>query len=193
MSFNILFPIEIIFREMDYKLILAAMCVSKSSTVYIGQHDYLYYVSKYMTGGLYVGKNSMRRANIFNEENIFNPKSDGHWLSERHIDLKERGISVLHLDEEGAIWYGKEKELTFWLTKRRCDITALDENDTMCTYGDFQNSIYKKHTKVKSKNIITTGHPRFDILREKYRQYYADDVAKIKSEFGDFILNQQLY
>ena len=84
---NILLPIEIENRELDYKLLLAAF-FSEKNTVYLGQHDYLYSVSKFMTGGIYLGKNQ------------FSIYPDGSWRV-RHNELKKNGFSVVHLDEEG--------------------------------------------------------------------------------------------
>ena len=61
MMSNILFAIESISRELDYKLLLACMLLTKDRVVYIGQHDYSFFMSKYMNGGVYLGKNFLQK------------------------------------------------------------------------------------------------------------------------------------
>jgi len=174
MMSNILFAIESISRELDYKLLLACMLLTKDRVVYIGQHDYSFFMSKYMNGGVYLGKN------------LFSTKKDGSWQN-RHCILKGRGIIGVHLDEEGAIYEGNE---SMWRKRlnRRVDIDAIEEDDYMCTWGDFQKRHYHQNTKISFDNIITTGHPRFEMPKKKYQWYYHDDVSKIKSKYGDFVL-----
>jgi surface carbohydrate biosynthesis protein len=173
MKKNVLFPIETITRELDYKLLLAGMFVNKDKNIYIGQHDYLYSISKYMIGGLYLGKNMFLR------------KSGGDWIN-RHSEFKNRGFSMVHLDEEGAVYWGEEAEWKRRLS-RRLNINLIDD-DFMCTWGNFQKSYYQDVIKDNDKKIITTGQPRFELLRKKYNTFFNDEVEEIKKKYGDFIL-----
>lgn len=173
MKKNILFPIETSTRELDYKLLLAGMFVNKDKNIYIGQHDYLYSISKYMTGGLYLGKN------------MFLKKPDGNWIN-RHSEFKNRGFSMVHLDEEGAVYWGEETEWKRRLS-RRLNFNLIDD-DFMCTWGNFQKSYYQDVIKDNDKKIITTGQPRFELLRKKYNTFFNDEVKEIKKKYGDFIL-----
>ena len=170
---NILFPIESISREIDYKLVLAAMC-SDEGVVYIAQHDYLYYVSKFMSGGTYLGKN------------LFAINTDGTWKS-RHTTLKKRGFSIVYLDEEGAVYWGDEETWRRRLNKR-INVDEINKDDYICTWGSFQKQHYTNVTKALPDNIVVTGHPRFDLLQGKYSKIYQEDVNKIKSKYGEFIL-----
>ena len=150
---NILFPIESISREIDYKLVLAAMC-SDEDVVYIAQHDYLYYISKFMSGGTYLGKN------------LFAINTDGTWKS-RHTKLKKRGFSIVYLDEEGAVYWGDEETWRRRLNKR-INVDEIKKDDHICTWGSFQKQHYQNVTKALPDNIVVTGHPRFDLFRGKY-------------------------
>ena len=169
MKKNILFPIETLSRDFDYKLILAAMCADKDSDVYVGQHDHIFQLSQFMKGGLYLGKNLMRR------------KQSGNWTSERHLLMKKNGFTVIHLDEEGAITFGQEED---WAVrfKNRIDLSKIDNDDTICTWGNFQTNLYLDATKLNEDTIINTGHPRFNLPEKKYRNFYKDEVNQIKSE-----------
>lgn len=171
---NILFPIESIGRELDYKLLLASMFLTNSRQVLIGQHDYLFNISKYMDGGIYLGKNS------------FSIKSDGFW-NDRHKAIKKQGITVIHLDEEGGIYWGNEDEWCKRLDKR-IDISAIDSDDFICTWGEFQKKYYASFDNIPKNNIFVTGNPRFDLLKKNYRGYYKNEIDKIKKQYGDFIL-----
>jgi surface carbohydrate biosynthesis protein len=170
---NILLPIEQIGREFDYKLLLASMC-SEDDLIFIGQHDYLYFISKFMTGGSYIGKN------------LFSIREDGTWKS-RHTELKKRGFSIIYLDEEGAVYWGEADTWRRRLNKR-INISEIDKDDYICAWGSFQKSHYQNVTKALDSNIVITGHPRFDLFKPKYFHLYKDDVNKIQSKYGEFIL-----
>ena len=172
MNNNILFPIETITRELDFKLYLAVLYATKDDKIYIGQHDYLFAISRFLTGGIYLGKNMFLR------------KKDDGWV-DRYTTLKLNNFKIIHLDEEGAVYWGGENEWRRRLS-RRLDISKISEDDIMCTWGNFQNKYYHEATNVK--NIQTTGHPRFDILKVKYKKYFEDDVNDLKNKFGDFVL-----
>ena len=66
---NILLPIEQIGREFDYKLLLASMC-SEDDLIFIGQHDYLYFISKFMTMPGQTIFNPADAKEIFSEEEL---------------------------------------------------------------------------------------------------------------------------
>ena len=172
MKNNILLPIEIITREIDYKLILAAMC-SDGDSVYVGQHDYLYLASKFMTGGIYVGKNQ------------FSIYPDGSWR-DRHSKLKENGFNVIHLDEEGVFWGDDENHRQ--RLSRRIDVDQIENNDYICTWGRFQKNHYQNETIADSDNIVITGNPRFNLLTSQYRGIYDERVNELKDKYNDFIL-----
>ena len=171
---NVLFPIESITRELDYRLMLAVMCADDDVNIYIGQSDYLHKASKYMNGGIYIGKS------------IFSKRFDGTWREGWHKDLKDRGFIILHLDEEGAIYRGGESEWERRLVEDRVNVGELEKDDWLLTWGEFQKKIYTQRTQVK--NIVVVGHPRFDLLKREYRSFYEKKVVRLKKTHGNFIL-----
>lgn len=173
-KYNILFPVETINRELDFRLFLAVLFADKSRRIFIGQHDLLDSLVPKMEGGLYVGKNLFK--------NEFPTSLLGNYLR-----LKEHGFSVVHLDEEGAIYAGDEDEWRNMLD-RRLDVTVLREDDFVCTWGDFQARHYRSKNPLKPSNIRVTGHPRFDLYKDQYRVYYQQEVAELKEKYGRFIL-----
>lgn len=169
---NIFIPIETINRELDTKIVLASFLVKLGATVYIGQHDYLHSLIPYFKNGLYIGKN------------IFKKPSDKE-DSKRLFGLKKQGINVFYIHEEGAVFLGGKEDWKKVLEKQY-STKGFDANDTVLTWGDFQKNFDSKRTK--SAKVVATGHPRFDLYKEKYRAYFNDDITNLNEKYGDYIL-----
>jgi surface carbohydrate biosynthesis protein len=170
---NLLFPVEIISRELDFRLFLACLFARENARIWIGQPRAIYGLANCMRGGLYVGKN------------IFGLPPNITW--HRYYNLKKRGFRFIHLDEEGAIYRGGAESWRQEL-RRRFDPTHLAAEDYICTWGDFQRDFYRSLEPACRDNIRTTGHPRFDLYKPGYREYYAPEAAKLRERYGDFVL-----
>lgn len=170
---NLLFPVEIINRELDFRLFLAGLYARETNHIWIGQQRVLYGLGTAMRGGIYVGKN------IFG----LPPNITLH----RYHKLKERDFRFIHLDEEGAVYRGDAEAWKREL-RRRFDPTCLADDDYICTWGDFQRDFYKSFEPKCHDNIRTTGHPRFDLYKPAYRGYFAPEAARLRERYGDFIL-----
>ena len=171
---NLLFPVETINRELDFRLFLAAKCATANNRIFIGQHDLLYRLSKYAPGGVYIGKN------------LFLLEFPLATL-ERYQTIKQRGITFIHLDDEGAIYVGGPDDWRRALDAR-LDPTVLAADDYVCTWGDFQRDYFRSKNPRCAPNIRTTGHPRFDLCTPRYRSYFDDEVEGIRRRFGRFVL-----
>ena len=168
---NILFPIELIPRELDYKLLVSACLLKDNGSVIFCQHDLANKVMKRCQNGVYFGKN------------IINPKKYSIYK-----EFKRRNFLVIHLDEEGAIYPGPESIL-FSNLGMRVDINSLYEDDHVCTWGVTQEEFYKSKLKnKKGVQISTKGHVRFDLYRKPYRDIYQDEIKSIKDKYGPYIL-----
>ena len=124
---NLLFPVEIINRELDFRLFLACFCARENNRIWIGRPRVLYSLANAMRGGIYVGKN------IFGLPPII--------TLHRYHNLKKRDFKFIQLDEEGAVYYGDQegwkRELSW-----RFNPTCLEAEDYICTWGDFQRDFY---------------------------------------------------
>ena len=171
---NILFPIEIINREVDYRLFLACAYAREDNRIYVGRHTYLRHLIGVLNGGVYLGKN------------LILPR-----FPEAKLDLyqkaKARGFAVAQLDEEGAVHPGDAEswKRTFL---RRLDPRVLKADDYVCTWGDFPRDYYRSLHPTCEENIVTTGHPRFDLYRPEFRSFFDDEVLQLCERFGDFVL-----
>jgi surface carbohydrate biosynthesis protein len=171
---NILFPVEILNRELDARLFLAAHVANETNRIFIGQFHAIRRLAGAMQQGLYVGQN------IFSQ-----PFWDTSF--ERYNFLKSRGFTIIHLDEEGGVYEGNEERWQ-WRLKRRLDPAKLDANDHICTWGTFQRDYYRSLHPACEENIIATGNPRFDVYKRPYREYYAEEAARLRERYSDFIL-----
>lgn len=178
---NILLPVEAINRELDFKLFLAASLASQNVNVIVAQHDYFNSRTSDFKGGIYIGKNIFK--NLF-PDNSGRPDVDVRFYNE----LRKNDISVFHLDEEGAIFAGDEKDWEIELDLR-LDPKVLAEDEYVLTWGNFQKQYYqKKAPLLPNSHVINTGHPKYDLCKPRFRQYFQKDIDEIKAKYGNFIL-----
>ena len=170
---NILLPIETINREIDFKLVLAAQLANMGHHIYIGQHDFLMELLPQLEGGIYLGKN------------IFKKRSNAE-KGENYTLLKKHCFDVVYLHEEGAVFAGKEKDWKQTLASQY-NINFFDENDVVCTWGDFQKNFDNQRSN-GNVPIITTGHPRFDLYKPQWQFLFEKEVESLKKIYGDFVL-----
>ena len=115
---------------------------------------------------------------------MFRRKADGNWISE-YENIKKFGHKIIHLDEEGAVFWGSEEEWRRRLS-HRMDVSRISYEDSIYTWGQFQKEYY--HNSTKSKNILVTGHPRFSFSIGNYSDIYKQETSFLKKKYGDFLL-----
>jgi surface carbohydrate biosynthesis protein len=173
---NVLFPVETINRELDFRLFLAVMLANRRNTIFVGQHDVIHSMALHMRGGVYIGKNVFPRG-LAGQEN-----------SDRHRALKEHDFVVVYLDEEGGIFRGDRDEGWARALQSQMDVRRLEADDYLCAWGHFQRTMYESLEPRCVQNIRTTGHPRFDLYKPQYRHYYSPAIERIRQRYGPFIL-----
>lgn len=170
---NMLFPVETINRELDFRVMLAERMAQRGHRVYIGKHAACMRVAEHSRGGVFFGKG------------VIEP------YQTRKLDqlrfLQTRDYRFVHLDTEGAVYPGDEDQ---WrrILDTRIDPTVLGAEDYICTWGDFQRDHYREQGGPCRDNIRTTGHPRFDLYKPAFRAYYAPQAQAIRARYGDFVL-----
>ncbi|TXD42835.1 hypothetical protein FRC96_02840 [Lujinxingia vulgaris] len=169
----ILFPVETINRELDFRLAMAVQAARAHNRIYIGQHETLMRLCRLLDHGVYFGKNAIRPhfPDRLNDYNL----------------LKSRGFRFIHLDTEGAVYPGTEDR---WreVLHSRIDPRHLAADDYLLTWGDFQRDTYRARAPHLSEHIRTTGHPGFDLYLPRWRPYFEADTARQRHRYGDFIL-----
>jgi surface carbohydrate biosynthesis protein len=169
----LLFPVETIVRELDYRLVLAARLVRPGVTLLLGNHTDIYELGLKMRGAVYVGKHILN----------LNPNS----VTDRYEAIKAQGHRVVFLHEEGAIFSGDRAAWERGLL-RKFDPRWMRGEDTICAWGEAQADVYKRVAPQLAGSICTTGHPRFDLCKDRYRPLYAAESEALCREFGSFLL-----
>ena len=172
---NVLFEIETINRELDFRLYLASLAVNSRTRIYVGKCDLMAEVVSDTSNSLYVGKN-------------IRPTNED-WSDRRHgryKTLMERGHKLLWLDEEGGVFWGERHEWEQMLL-RSLDPVKLRPEDEVCVWGDLQKEFYLSLKPSCGPRMETTGHPRFDLYKPKYREYFAADVKRLSEQYLSLI------
>lgn len=169
---NFLFPIETTARELDQRIMMAVLSAKKNRKIIVGEQQFLRNLSFVMKNGVFFGKHLFGK-HKFSDQNYYKR-------------LKKNGFSVIHLNEEGAIWPGNEND---WKKIMEFDEkpSVLDNKDYLLEWGDYQKDFYE-NLEPHNTNIIATGHHRFDLYKEKFIQYFDDDKKVINDKYGNFIL-----
>lgn len=169
----LLFPVETISRELDFKLVLAGYCAKPGNQIFLGNHTDIYELGKRLSHGLYVGKNVL---------NVSPTR-----LRVCYDDLKKNHFRVIYLDEEGAIFAGGPDD---WKEDmiRKFDPRWLNAEDHACAWGTFQEQLYHDLKPACAKNIALTGHPRFSLCRDPFLPLYQQEIEDLRQKHGKFIL-----
>ncbi|MGC4079566.1 MAG: hypothetical protein QM702_21495 [Rubrivivax sp.] len=161
-------------RELDFRLALAVKYIEPHHRIFLGGSYSTFRLLSHLDGGVFVGKH------------VFQPWKNPH--GELAYDLaKARGLSVVHLSEEGAVFMGGDEYCRIDLD-RQLDPAVVKGDDFIATWGEWQADHYRSKKPACEPNIRTTGHPRFDLYRSDYRAFYQDRVRDIQRRFGKFVL-----
>lgn len=166
----LLFPVETTVRELDFRLVLATLCARPDWQILLGDHDQLFRISLRLRNALFVGKN------------LIGGKYP--WKYQRY---RSQNIRSIQLPEEGGIFEGGKED---WKNALRgwWDVTEVEADDHVCTWGQFQKDFYLELGPKVANNIHVTGHPRFDLCRPRFKALYEDEAAAMKAKYGKFIL-----
>jgi surface carbohydrate biosynthesis protein len=158
-------PIEAKTRELDAKLLLTYYAIKANYNVVLGDHTPIFQHLHLLPKGI-----------IFSKGHPDGDARKGHMAN-----AKKKGYTLVELDEEGLIFGPK-------YTRFGSDDKYLRILEHVYCWGrDSKENITKIFPSHKEKFYIT-GHPRFDLLKKKYRELYKDEVKIIKQKYGDFIL-----
>ncbi len=167
MKYSILLPVETSSRELIYKLFLAKKFALHNFDVFIGSKKNIWEMFDEIQPFIYFDKGY--------HENI----------SENSIykKVKDRGF-LINLDEEGGVDFSD-----FHTLNRRFPKLLFDYSNIIFLWGKQQYNFLKKNRNNFDENkVFVSGHPRFELLKDKYCYLYQNEVKTIKNKFRKFIL-----
>ena len=168
---TIYLPVEISKREIVSKVFLATQLASLGYRVYIFQFDIFDRIG-WPEKGIYIGKNCFR--------------TEVPYSLEFYKKMKNSGIQIWHLDEEGGIYAGDD-EIT-WKKRLllRLDPKLLSTEDRILTWGDWQKEAFRSENQLLE--IYVTGSPNYDLFQPKY-SHCLKEFDEVQTEgYENFIL-----
>ncbi|HJR21425.1 MAG TPA: surface carbohydrate biosynthesis protein [Dongiaceae bacterium] len=160
----IYFPMEIASRELDSRLLLAAIAASHGFEVVLGQKWLIERNIEHMTPGVYLSKTLTVR--------------DAKMLKR----AKDAGYITAAIDEEipGLVVHDKN----FWWVSR----DAVDATDVIFLPGTFNSNAFQEAFGLDAGRVMKAANPRWDLLRRELRTIFSDEAAELRRRHGDFIL-----
>lgn len=151
-------PIEVIPRELDAKLLIAAEACNNGFNVILG--------TKAM--------NSLLREL---PEGIYFYKDSSYPMNDFFAKIQEFGYHIAVHDEEGLVNQSDEDYLN-----RRILFNTLTHVNTFFCWGTYQKKLisYAKSKFSTDLDIVVVGHPRFDLLQNPYKSYNTFTLKKQK-------------
>jgi surface carbohydrate biosynthesis protein len=163
----VLIDIEIINREFDGKLLLGTYLVSKGYSVIIGTKRGIRKASRKYTNCLYI------------------TKSVSPALIKYYKYLNKRKIKIISLDVEGGVLGNQEIEAL----KMRYQPEVFPYLSKILLYGNKQLDLFKQNIMgFDLSDVHIVGDPRFELLKQDYREFYNEQISQNLKKFGNFIL-----
>lgn len=167
-------PVETTARELDYKLVLAALLQAPHRQFLFFRPDLAEALLRLTRGGVWVGQNIRTRT----------PRGDDYT---RYHRLKKAGFAVVYIDEEGGVYPGDEARWTE-LIRGRLDPTVLSSEDVLVAWGGFQADVWRAGPARLRAQVTEQGHPRFDLYRAPYASLYGARAEALQRAMGEFVL-----
>jgi len=161
----LLLPVETVARELDAKILQASIAVQNGWGAIIGSRE------------------SIRDRQHLLPKGILLEKSISPVDRTHIIKSKKNGYNVSAWCEEGLIYFNRDDYL-----QRRIDLDNLRDLNYFFTWGEQQTEDVLVVDDALKNKVITTGHPRFDLLRKEFRSYYSDSIEKLQKRYGKMIL-----
>ncbi len=163
----IFIPVESKKREFDGKVLLASALLRRGFRVMLGT------------------KVGVHRELIYTRNAIYLAKSASNENLDLYRHLKSLGHKLVVLDVEGG---ALTKEIRNDLL-RSYQPEASEFFDYFYVFGDkIREAVINELDYIDPDKVITTGEPRFDLLRPEYDNFYAGEIKRIGDLYGRFIL-----
>lgn len=160
----IYFPMEIASRELDSRLLLAAIAASHGFEVVLGQKWLIERNIEHMTPGVYLSKTLTVR--------------DAKMLKR----AKEAGYTVVAVDEEMPGLVVQDQD--FWWVSP----DAVKQTDAVFLAGTHNAQAFTNVFGLSVGHVSQASNARWDLMRPELRGIYDEEVANIQRRFGEFIL-----
>ncbi len=161
----ILLPVENQVRELDAKILLAAVAAERGFPVIMGSRAFLHFFADRIPGGIYLAK-SMRKLSI-----------------KMFSILKQLGYEIVAWDEEGLVRWPDEE---YW--RWRLSPVTMSMVSHLLAWGEDDARWLREYPGYHGVPIHVTGNPRIDLLRSELREFYRSKADDLQKRYGRFVL-----
>ena len=163
-------PVELINRELMARAFLSVKLAENNFKVFIFEHTF-FDRNGWANHGIYIGKNCFR--------------TEVPYSKKFYKRMKESGVNLWYLDEEGGVYNGDKDN---WEAALLCrlDPKDLDFDDKILTWGKWQKKIFS--LKESKAEIVISGIPNFDILDPSYQKSFLKSDLIATQGKKDYIL-----
>jgi len=158
-------PIETKVRELQGKLLLAAVAAEAGLRTIVGHKDEVFSIAR-----------KGPRGHIFN----FGLSRNFAAMSRRYRQL---GHKVVSIDEEGLVTLRDELYVRY-----RVSPETLRELEMFFCWGEKQAALVREQAADAGCKVLVTGNPRFDMFRPEFRSLMKSEVESIRNKYGSYIL-----
>lgn len=162
---TLIFPMEIIERELNGNLLLAHEAMARGWQVIFGTKRTILDSAAHLPPGIVFLKSIMS----CDLENMRTFKRAGHKL--------------VCLDVEGLVYTSPEE----FVTVRFCEET-LQEIERAFFWGNCQLAAIQKAYPHFAERFAVTGTPIVDLWRPQFHAFYADQLAALRQKYGRYII-----
>ena len=162
----IIIPIEVKVRDCDSRLLIAYEALNNGFNVIIGDQRQIYQHIDKLPRSIYYDKSAAQ-----NKINFYKK-------------LTSKGFIIVSQDEEGLSCVNNREK---YLKQRVCEET-LKLLKKQFTWGKTEIDVLKSRYPHYKQKFRSTGNPRIDLLRQKFRSIYKDNIVQIKKEYDDYII-----
>lgn len=163
---TLLIPVENQARELDPKLLLAAVAAGRGYDCIVGERGRLDFRLARFPRGIYLAKSMTARS-----RKVFSI-------------LRQLGHEIAVWDEEVLVRY-RFPEIYYG---RRLAPETLALVSHLFAWGEDNAEVLRKYPHYAGTPISVTGNPRGDLLRPELRGRFAAEAEAIRREQGDFLL-----
>jgi surface carbohydrate biosynthesis protein len=161
----LILPVETHVRELDGKLLLAAVAAESGRECFVGSQNEIRARIGSLPRGHFIAKGFASQKARF--------------LS----ILQQLGFNILAWDEEGLV---HPEPATYY--KRRISAGSLSYLQGVFSWGRDYTELFRAMPFYDGTAIYETGNPRLDLLDARVSNYFSKEAEQIKSRFGRFIL-----
>ena len=162
---SLIIPVENLVRELDSKLLLACVAAERGFPCIIGSRTQVDFHVARFSRGIYFSKSMTPKSTLMFQI------------------LRLLGYEIAVGDEESLVHYSPDHYFS-----RRMSRHALKHVSTLFAWGDDNVELLRKCPWPSDASVHPVGNPRVDLLRPELRDFFEEDVSRIRERFGKFVV-----